>query len=173
GAGLLVRTLNNLENADLGMRASGLLVFGITPPQTVRTDAAAVRFYRALVDRLRALPRVESATLMSNRIGGGWSNNTGAIVDGRKPDEKSFSPMRWNSVGPDYFRVLGIPLLLGRDFTDADSPTSAPVVIINDTFARRYLAGRAPLGHHVGLSDHADAKQYTIVAVVANSRYTS
>ena len=173
GAGLLVRTLQNLDRADLGMRTSGLLVFGVTPPQTVRGDEAGGRFYRSLLERVRALPRVESATLMSNRVGSGWSNNTGTIVDGRKPDEKAFSPMRWNSVGPDYFHVLGIPLLVGRDFTDADSASSAPVVVINETFAKKYLAGRVPLGHQLALSDRADAKQYAIVGVVANSRYTS
>ena len=118
-------------------------------------------------------PRVESVTIMSNRIGSGWSNNTHAIVDGHRPDEKQFSPMRWNTVGPDYFHVLGIPLLLGRDFTDRDAHSAPPVAIVNDTFARRYLAGRAPLGHHVALSDRPDATQYTIVGTAANSRYTS
>jgi predicted permease len=173
GAGLLVRTLNNLDTADLGMRASGLLVFGVTAPQTLRTDEDVARFYRALLARLRTLPPVQSVTLMSNRIGSGWSNNTRAVVDGGKPEDKPFSPMRWNSVGPDYFHVLAIPLLLGRDFSDADGPSSPPVVIVNDTFARRYLAGRTPLGHHVALSDRPGATQYTIVGVSANSRYTS
>src|SRR5207237_5733169 len=101
---------------------------------SIRSDAATSRFYQALLDRLRTLPSIESATLMSNRVGGGWSNNTGAIVDGRKPDDKAFSPMRWNSVGPDYFHVLGIPLLLGRDFTVGDSAASPSVVVINETF---------------------------------------
>jgi predicted permease len=75
--------------------------------------------------------------------------------------------MRWNAVGPDYFHVLGIPLLLGRDFTDADHATAPPVVIVNETLAKRYLAGRQPLGHRVTLS-----REHTIVGVAANSRYT-
>src|SRR5262249_2028153 len=76
GASLLARTIANLNAADLGLRASGLLVFGVTPPQSVRGDAATTAFYQSLLSRLLALPGVESATLMGNRIGSGWSNNT-------------------------------------------------------------------------------------------------
>jgi predicted permease len=168
GAALLVRTLKNLNGVDLGFRASGLLVFGVTPPQTVRGDEAIARFYQSLLTRLRTLPGVDAATLMSNRIGSGWSNNTAAIVDGHPPDAQKYSPMRWNAVGPDYFHVLGTPLLLGRDFTEADGPSAPLVVIVNETFVQRYLPNQHPLGHQVSLS-----RPYTIVGVAANSRYTS
>ncbi len=167
GAGLLVRTLRNLASADLGFQSSGLLVFGVTPPQSVRGDDATGRFYQSLMGRLRVLPGVESVTLMSNRIGSGWSNNTGAVVDGAPPQTTGFAPMRWNAVGPDYFHVLGTPLLLGRDFEDSDDASAPPVAIVNETFVQRYLAGREPLGHRVSLS-----REYTIVGVAANSRYT-
>jgi predicted permease len=167
GASLLVRTLRNLSGADLGFRARGLLVFGVAPPQSVRGDESAARFYQSLTGRLRTLPGIDSVTLMSNRIGSGWSNNTGAVVDGRPPDVKGFAPMRWNAVGPDYFHVLGTPLLLGRDFTDADNASAPPVAIVNETFVKRYLGGHEPLGHRVSLS-----REYTIVGVAANSRYT-
>jgi predicted permease len=169
GAGLLVRTLSNLESANLGLRTSGLLVFGVTPPQSVRGDDAMLAFYRDLIARLRLVPGVNGVTLMSNRIGSGWSNNTRAIVDGKRPDEKTFSPMRWNAVGPDYFHVLGIPLVLGHDFTDADDGAAPRVVVVNETFVDRYLAGQNPIGHRVSLSSE---REYTIVGVAANSRYT-
>jgi predicted permease len=169
--GLLARTMQNLVRADLGIETSGLLVFGLTPPQSVRGDAAVLRFYEALTARLRVLPGVESVTLMVNRIGSGWSNNTTAIVDGRRPAEKSAS-MRWNMVGPDYFHVLRIPILAGREFTDADTTSAPPVAIVNETFAKRYLADRVPLGHHVALGPGPEQKQFTIVGVAANSRYT-
>jgi hypothetical protein len=151
GGGLLVRTLQNLNAADLGFRTSGLLVFGVTPPQTVRGDEAVARFYQSLMTRLRTLPGVEAATVMSNRIGSGWSNNTAAVVDSQPPDAQKFSPMRWNAVGPDYFHVLGTPLLLGRDFTESDGSSAPPVVIVNETFVQRYLPNRQPLGHQVSL----------------------
>ena len=174
GAGLLLRTLRNLETANLGMRASGLLVFGINPPQTLHSDAEVIRFYRALTTGLRSLPGVESATLTEQRIGSGWSSNTYAYVDGVLPQgDSDKSSMRWNSVGPDYLHVLGIPLLLGRDLTDADSTSAPSVAIVNQTFARQFLGGRNPIGHHVALSQDPKDRQYAIVGVAADSRYRS
>jgi hypothetical protein len=84
-AGLLVRTLRNLESVNLGLRASGLLVFGVSPPATARTDPELIRFYQALTDRLRYLTGVESATLMQARIGWRatrpeWSSTAGRLA---------------------------------------------------------------------------------------------
>ena len=172
-AGLLFRTLRNLKASDLGMRADGLLVFGVEPQQDVRTDAEAVRFHSALLERLRALPGVEDATAMSNRLGSGWSNNTGVTVDGKNPTpDQQFAPVRWNAVGPDYLRVLGIPLLLGRDITDSDTSTSRKVVIVNETFVKRYLAHTSPLGHQIELNGSTtEAKSLTIVGVARDSSF--
>ncbi len=115
---------------------------------------------------------VEGVTLMSNRIGSGWSNNTDALVDGHSPlGGDAYAPMRWNRVGPDYFHVLGTPVVLGRDFTDADSEDAPRAAIVNQTFANKYLAGRPPLGHQVGLNNRPGG-QYTIVGVAADSKYT-
>jgi predicted permease len=171
-ASLLLRTLRNLETLNLGLRTQGLLVFGITPPQGLSKEAEVLHFYQSLMERLRALPGVESGTLMDNRIGSGWSNNTGAFVDGKYPKPNAFCPMRWNAVGPDYFHVLRTPILVGRDFTDADSASAPKVAIINRTFAERYLDGRQPLGHHVALDNGPKAEQYTVVGLVQDSKYT-
>src|SRR5207244_3844370 len=102
----------------------------------------------------------------------GWSNNTSAWVDGADPRGTVSSGMRWNAVGPDYFRVLGTPLLLGRDFTDSDTADAPKVVIVNETFAQRYLQGRSPLGRNVGFSPGKDDPQYAILSVTADSKYT-
>jgi predicted permease len=172
GAGLAVRSLQNLESASLGLRAEGLLVFGITPPQSLHTDPEVVRFYQGLIDRLRVLPGVQAATLVQLRPGAGVSNNTIAFLDGVQAREKVVdSIVRWNAVGPDFFHVMGTPVLQGRDFTVADSANSLKVAIVNQTFVDRYLAGRQALGHHVGIDgDHGP--QYTIVGVAQNSKYT-
>jgi predicted permease len=170
-AGLFVRTLRNLESINLGMNARGLLVFGISPLQRVHTDSESNRFFLGLLTKLRAVPGVEAVTLMGNRIGSGWSNNTGTSVDGQSPlGNNTFAPMRWNIVGSDYFHTLGIPIVLGRDFTDADSENAPQVVIVNRTFADKYLGGRPALGHQVGLN--GPGGQYTIVGVAADSKYT-
>jgi hypothetical protein len=80
-AGLLLRTLENYESTNLGMRTEGLLVFGITPQKTSSTSQN-LQFYSALLDRLRRLPGVESVTFAENRPGGGWSDNNYAVIDG-------------------------------------------------------------------------------------------
>jgi len=173
GAGLAVRSLRNLESASLGLRAKGLLVFGITPPQSLHTDPVVIRFYQRLLDRLRVLPGIEAGTLVQVRPGTGASNNTIAFVDGVQAREKVIdSLVRWNAVGPDFFHVMGTPILQGRDFTGADSASSMKVAIVNQTFVDRYLPGRQPLGHHVAI-DGEHGEQYTIIGVAQNSKYTS
>ena len=169
-ARLMVRTLSNLESANLGFKASGLLVFGITAPQSLHSDPEVYQFYQLLIDRLSVLPGVESATVLGNRIGSGWSNNSAVFVDGANPRQEGGAIVRWNNVGPDYCRVLGIPLLLGRDVTDADSATAPKVTIINETFAKQYLPAQQVLGHQLALN-RPDADQFTIVGLAANSKY--
>jgi len=172
-AGLLYRTLRNLESSDLGMRTAGLLVFGISPQSNIRTDADAVRFHTALLERMRALPGVDSATIMEVRIGSGGSDNDGVLIDGRNPvSDRPFAGVRSNFVGSGYLHTLGIPLRLGRDIEDSDSASSPRVAIVNQTFVDRYLAGVFPLQHHIALQ--GDSKNdYRIVGVAGNSRYTS
>ena len=99
------------------MNTRGLLVFGINPLQRVHSDSEGNRFFQGLLTKLRAMPGVEAVTLMGNRIGSGWSNNTGARVDGQSPlGVDKFAPMRWNIVGSDYFHTLGIPVLVRPRF---------------------------------------------------------
>lgn len=170
-ASLLYRTLRNMESRDLGMRSAGLLVFGISPQSNIHTDADAIRFHTGLLDKMRSLPGVESATVMQIRIGSGSSNNDGVLVDGRNPlHNKPFAPMRTNLVGSAFLRTLGIPLHLGRDIESSDTATSPKVAVINQMFADRYLRGVNPIGHQI--SHFNRGSSYTIVGVAQNSRYT-
>jgi len=174
GAGLLVQSLRNLETLDLGLKSSGLFVFNLNPQQQAKSDAEIAQFYRGLLDRLRVLPGVESATVMRERLGSGWSSNTTAYVDGQKPKVSGWPAMRWNGVGSDFFHVLRVPILLGRDINDGDSASAPKVVIINQTFAKKYLPGVSALGHTVAFSNDKKATEetFTIVGVVADSKYT-
>jgi len=165
-AGLLLRTLENYQNTNLGLHARGLLVFGITPQRTSSTSQNLL-FYRALLDRLRSLPGVESVTLAENRPGSGWSDNSHATIDGVK-HTYSEAPLRSNTVGPDFFHVMGVPVINGRDISDADAKTSPPVAVVNETFAKRLMPGVNPIGHQLG-----DKFRSTIVGVVKDSKYTS
>jgi predicted permease len=175
GAGLLLRTLQNLGNVNLGFRPSGLVVFGISPPANIASDAQVAQFYSGLLDRLRSLPEVESATVMENRIGSGWSDNTAVRVDGADPNPGKFSSIRTNPVGPDYFHLLGTPLNMGRDIAATDTATSQKVIVVNQTFVDRYLSGRNPLGHGVSLEARNDQYlgPYQIIGVVPDITYTS
>ncbi len=171
GAGLLIRTLRNLENTPLGMRVDGLVVFGVKPD--IPSVPAGVAFYQNLLSKLRILPGVESVTVMDSRIGAWESNNSAMLVDGRLPEVANGGSrtVRSNVVGPDFFRTLGVPILAGRDFADSDTANSPHVGIINEEFARRFLPNQDPLGHTTG----PDNGMYTmtIVGVVKDHKYRS
>jgi predicted permease len=165
GGALLLRTLRNLENIPLGMQTDGLVVFGLNP-QGLHPEATLVSFYQELQRRLRVLPGVESVTVMRSRLGSWSSNNNGVTVDGKAPDvAKDASTVRSNEIGPDFFHTLGVPVLLGREFMDADNATSPYVAIVNELFAQRFLPNQNPLGHRVN--------GFVIVGVVKNHKYRS
>jgi predicted permease len=165
-AGLLLRTLENYRSTNLGMRTPGLIVFGITPQKTSDTEQN-ILFYRALLDRLRSLPGAESATLAENRPGSGWSDNNSAVIDGVvRP--YSEVPLRSNNVGPDFFHVMGVPIINGRDISDNDTASAPRAVVVNETFAKRLMPGVNPIGHQLG-----DKIRWNIVGVVKDSKYTS
>ncbi|MDE3202443.1 MAG: ABC transporter permease [Acidobacteriota bacterium] len=171
GAGLLIRTLRNLENTPLGMNVSGLAVFGVNPHITSLEQGR--EFYRQLIDALRVLPGVESATLMEERIGSGWSDNSYFKVDGKlaRDADGHATLVRNNVVGPDFFTTLQVPILEGRDFTDSDSANAPHVGIINEEFAKRFFPGINPIGHILGTEN--GEYQMRIVGVVKDHKYRS
>jgi len=171
GGGLLIRSLRNLQKVPLGMRMEGLVVFGVNP-QSAHTYAEGVAFYQELVRRLRVLPGVDAVTIMENRLGSGWSNNGDMMVDGQLPNAATGS--RWvrsNTVGPDFFHTLEVPILAGREFTDADTMSSTPVAVVNELFAARFLPNQNPLGHRIVRVNQTNAM--VIVGVVRDHKYRS
>ncbi len=171
GAGLLIRTLRNLQNTPLGMQVEGLVVFGVKP--NIQSIPEGTAFYVNLMNRLRALPGVESVTVMEERLGSGSSDNSDMQVDGRLPDVANGSSrtVRSNVVGPNFFHTLGVPVLAGRDFADSDTAASAHAGIINQQFAQRFFPNQNPLGHTIGTED--GRYQMTVVGVVKDHKYRS
>jgi predicted permease len=171
GGGLLVRTLRNLENTPLGMRVHGLVVFGVKPK--IQSVPEGVAFYQELMNKLRRLPGVESVTIMEERLGSWASDNSAMTVDGKLPvlANGASSTVRSNVAGPDFFRTLGVPILLGRDFADSDTATSPHVGIINEQFAKRFFANQNPLGHSIGTDN--GQYQMAVVGVVKDHKYRS
>jgi predicted permease len=172
GGGLLVRTLRNLQNIPLGFNTDGLVVFGVNP-QNVHSIPEGVAFYQNLMNKLRGLPGVESVTIMEERLGSWWSDNSDMMVDGKLTSMigGSSGTVRSNVAGPDFFHTLGVPVLQGRDFADSDTATSPHVGIINEQFAKRFLPNQNPLGHVIG-TDNGQYKM-TIVGVVKDHKYRS
>jgi predicted permease len=169
GAALLLRTLRNYQNVDLGMKAESVLAFGVHPLGTLSHDEM-IDFYDQLMERLRSLPGVESVTLAENRPGTGWSNNNDLMIDGRMiPWDNGKNELRSDEVGPGFFETLGIPILEGRGITAADRKGTPNVAVVNQTLVDRYLKNTNPIGHMLG-----DPKYHmTIVGVVRDSKYAS
>jgi len=174
GAGLFVHSLMNLKRFDLGVRTDHVMEFSIapelnrySPPQTI-----------ALFDRMRrdiaALPGVRSVSAAEIAVFANNNSDSNVTVEGYAAREDEDTHVFGNSVGPNYFATMGIPLLGGREFSEADSASSPKVAIINETMARRYFAGRNPIGLHFafgsGAKVHPDIE---IVGVVKDSKHAS
>ncbi|MBS1799845.1 MAG: ABC transporter permease [Acidobacteria bacterium] len=172
GAALLLGTLRNLMNIPLGQKPAGVLVFGVHP-QHVKSKEESIAFFVGLQQRLRSIPGVESVSFASNRPGSGWSNNNGGLlVDGHKPNgvEPEQAQYRENIVGSDYFRTMGVPIVQGRDFSDGDSASATTVIIVNETFAKKYLGTTNVVGHV--LTNTRGLRPKLIVGVVKDHKYT-
>jgi putative ABC transport system permease protein len=175
GAGLFLRSLMNLENVRVGFDPRGLLTFQLAPPVTkYPLDGKAQQFYRALLDSLDSVSGVKAAVSSGVPFGAGnYSTHPMLTTEPSvlPPDTKV--PIDWRSVSPGYFKTMGIPLLRGRDFTDADGPAPAPpVMIVSQTTARRFWGDSDPIGHTLRRSA-APAIAFTIVGVVGDVRDTA
>ena len=170
GGGLLIRTLRNLENTPLGMRVDGLVVFGVKP--NITSIPEGVAFYRNLMGKLRALPGVESVTVMEERLGSGWSDNSDMMVDGScRSGQRRIENGAQQRGGAGFLSHSGRARACGRDFADSDTATSPHVGIINEQFAKRFLPNQNPLGHTIGTDD--GRYTMTIVGVVKDHKYRS
>src|SRR5581483_7508830 len=174
-AGLLVQSLVHLERVRLGFEPSGLLTFQLAPPPgkyPVTTKAQAL--YRALIQSLQSTPGVSAAAVSSGiPFGAGNYTKHPMLTTGRSvlpPGTKV--PIDWRIVSPGYFRTIGIPLLRGRDFTDADGANASAVTIVSQATARTFFGDEDPIGRT--LTRSADLKTpFTIVGVVGDVRSTA
>jgi predicted permease len=168
-SGLLMRTLLNYRQTDLGMHADSVLAFGAHPLGSP-SYATKLAFYRQLLDRLRTLPGVRSATLAELRPGTGWSDNDGLIIDGREyPWDNARNMLRSNWVAGDFFQTLGIPILAGRPILDTDTKSAPLVAVINQTLADRYFGRINPIGHYLG----GPKLHARIIGIVRDNKYSS
>lgn len=144
GGGSALHGLTRIMTTDLGFRTDRLLTFSLPVPSDRLPDAERIRaFYAQLVERTGALPGVEEVSISTGMPGRGAMIALPFEVEGRpKP---ATSGVVLNLVGPDHFRTFGIPLSSGRSFDASDRSGAPRVAIVNELFARRYLAGLDPL----------------------------
>jgi predicted permease len=172
GAGLLLKTLRNLLHTPMGQKPEGLVVFGIRPVQA-HTKDEHIAFFTTLQQRLRAIPGVQSVSMAGNRPGSGWSdNNGGLLLDGHTANGIEAGQVRYrhNTVAADYFRTMGVAILDGRDFSDADTATAPGATIVNETFAKKYVGSVHAVGHVLSSARGGFSAQ--IVGVVQDHKYT-
>ncbi len=169
-AGLFSGTLYNLANVNLGFRTQRLLTFKIDATRSRPHAADAVAYYRDLQQRIAAIPGVAG---VGASAAGPFSNMSSAgniTVQGYEPKPNEYVGGTQSAVSAGYFAALGIPLRAGREFEDRDSAAAPKVVVVNETFVKRYCAGRNPIGVRLmfGGGNHPVFDR-EIVGVVADS----
>jgi putative ABC transport system permease protein len=175
GAGLLVGSLRKLATVDPGFRSEGVLIAHVNLTRANTPPAEVPRVRRELLERVRAITGVRSASTAAVTPVGGDSWNDVLIVEGFTPGSDPDGPMSWfNEVSDGYFATLETRLLAGRDFGPSDVPESGKTAIVNDAAARYYFGTSSVLGRQfrTQVGDTASAP-YTIVGVVENAKYTN
>ena len=175
GAGLLVRSFIAMNNVELGFDARNILMLRVDLPDARYPEGAQVTaFYNDLELRLRALPGVQSVGLGSSVLLSALPQSATLSVQGRPPQDRNVraAPVPYDSITPDFFKTLRIPLLRGRLFTDADTATAQRVVVVNESLVRRFFPDGNVLGKNVTFDNPTDsrARWATIVGVVGDTR---
>ena len=164
GSGVMVRSLSRLLATDPGFRAAGVLTMQIAPPPTRYKYAERPALYERVAERVRALPGIEAAALTSTVPFSDMILDSSPFTVPGAPPLPDGQQRHANAVAvtPEYFRALGVPLLRGRPFTDADRAGAPPVVIVDERLATHYFGAENPVGRTI---DHF-GQGLTIVAVV-------
>ncbi len=191
GAGLFARTLGNLRGRDVGFVADQVFIASVDPGSFGYKGQRVRDFYDRLCTKTAALPgvRAVSLALVTPLTGSSWDGNI--TVEGFTPRAGERNHVWFNAVGPRYFEALGTPLLLGREFTEQDNPSSTielpdhitpgmqladppgmHAAIVNEAFERHFFGGRSPIGMHVA-TEAPFRSVYEIVGVVKDARYSS
>ena len=169
GAGLFVRTLENLNRAHLGFDPDHLLLFDLNPPQTRYQDAKAVALYRQMEERLRAVPGVDSVTATTVPLIS--HNRAGQIFDPDDQPKGEHQRVAFNLVGGHFFSTFGIPVIAGRGFNDRDTETSPNVAVINEALAKKFFPASDPVGKNFTAGDPEHLVHTQIVGVCGDAKY--
>ena len=173
-AGLFIQSLKNLQGVNPGFETRSLLSFAVNPTLNGYKPERSLQFYQQLTERLGRIPGISSVTLAVMPLLDGNEWDSTVTVEGYSAKEGEWVDPHMQFMSPGYFQTLKIPVMLGRDFTDRDEKGTPPVALINERFAKRYFAGRNPMGLHVGMGGNPGTKtDIEIVGVVKDTRYES
>ena len=170
-AGIFIQSLRNVGGVDLGIRMDDVVTFRAWTGLNGYGDEQARAFYERVEAELAAQPGVTAAAAASIAVLGGGSWGTSVMVEGFEAGPDTNRITRFNQVGTDYFRTLGIPVLAGRTFTDSDVPEAPRVAVVNEAFARRFNLGRDAVGSRLGRGRLDVELDTEIVGLVADTRY--
>jgi macrolide transport system ATP-binding/permease protein len=146
-AGFFVRSLQNSAHVDMGFRVDHTLMLNVDLGLQSYTEERGQQLYKQLTERVKALPGVRNAAIASYIPMGYDTSLVSVYPDGQVVDEKTKTETAFNdSVQPGYFRAAGVPVIQGREFTEADNNVSPKVAIVNDTFAKKIWPGQDPVG---------------------------
>ncbi len=174
GAGLFIRSLQNLRDLDPGFRTKNLLTFAVDPTLNGYKKERSLQFYRQLKESMDALPGVEASSLAVVPIleNNEWDNWVSVESYTAKPGE--WIDPHMNYISPGYFKTLDVPILNGRDFRTTDGDGAPKVAIINEKFSRKYFADGNAIGRHIGMGGDPGTKlDIEVIGIVRDSKYES
>jgi predicted permease len=168
-AGLLIRSFWAISHVNPGFRAEHILTARLTPNESFCSDAArCLSFYRTVQDQVQAYPGTSGVALVNTLPLGGRVSKRSLDVENYDVPAGEDVPLFWlNVVTPEYFHVMGIPVLAGRAFIDSDV-SGAPAAVVTDETARRFWPNQSAVGKHIRLLDDKDWR--TIVGVISDVR---
>jgi macrolide transport system ATP-binding/permease protein len=170
-AGLFVRSLRNALHTYLGFEPNHVLNVILDPHEIGYDEARTNNFFQELRDRVRVLPGVQSATVAYSVPVGNYADGTGVTIEGHLVATGEQPPfVMFNAIDPDYFQTMKVPLLHGRNFTDADNKDSLRVAIVNQTMAERFWPGQDPIGKRFKTGETGDTL-WQVVGISQNGKY--
>ena len=172
GAGLLVRSLQNLHNLDLGYQRDGLLMVDTDPLSAGYTVKKVPQFYDEITHRISALPGIRGVTCSMNGLFSGSESDSPMKVEGYVPVRGGSPVITLDAVGANYFSTLGVPIILGREIGPQDTTASQLVAVINQAMANSYFKNTNPIGKRIWTDDeaHRNLPPFTIVGIAGNAQ---
>jgi predicted permease len=172
GAGLLTRSLVQLQRQNFGLRVDHLITVLFNGPSPTYTGPRLNTLYREIQDRLSQLPNVQSASLAlySPLSGNNWSETI--VIPGRPvPKSSDKASASWDRVSTTFFATVGEQLVGGRTFLETDTPSSQPVAVVNEAFAKKFFNREDPIGKYFGMDQPEYASSFEIVGIVEDAKF--